>query len=109
MTKSRKVAYLARTELDSIVHSWVCSNFKQFAHSLHPSSIHRALLIVKKTTGGRAWLPKWGFSGLSRCQKANRRKNLKEERQLISALRLGAANQPLLTPKPQDNSTTTQH
>ena len=44
------------------------------------------LFIVKKTTGGKAWIPKWGLTGLTRTQKANRRKNRQEEHQVGSVI-----------------------
>jgi hypothetical protein len=49
------------------------------------------LLIVFKRTGGRAWLKKWGFKGLSREQKANRRKS--EIKLLFNRLALEYADQ----------------
>ena len=51
------------------------------------------VLVVKKTTGGKAWLPKWGFKGLTRGQKANKNKQRKEEQAVIGALKQGAAGE----------------
>jgi hypothetical protein len=36
-------------------------------------SSSNVLLIVFKRTGGRAWLKPWGFKGLTKTQKRNRR------------------------------------
>lgn len=47
----------------------------------------QVLQLVKKTTGGKAWLPKWGLHGLTRTQKANRVKNTKQEHQVLSVLK----------------------
>lgn len=49
--------------------------------------------IVKKTTGGRAWLPKWGFSGLTKHQKVNKRKQRQDELAVVAALKEGAARE----------------
>jgi hypothetical protein len=51
------------------------------------------LQVVKKTTGGKAWLPKWGFHGLTKTQKANRRKNLKFEQGTLQTLRQAGAQE----------------
>jgi hypothetical protein len=64
------------------------------------------LLIVKKTTGGRAWLPKWGLTGLNRTQKANRRKNLAQEHQVLDSIKAAAAREPKL---PQAAAAAAQH
>jgi hypothetical protein len=48
------------------------------------------VFIVKKTTGGRAWLPKWGFAGLTRQQKANKRKQRQEELSVLRSLKEAA-------------------
>jgi len=55
----------------------------------------RFVLVVKKTTGGRAWLPKWGFSGLTRFQKANKREQRKEEQSVIRALKEASEREPV--------------
>lgn len=49
---------------------------------------------MKKTTGGRAWLPKWGFAGLTKHQKANKRKQRQEELSVVRSLREAAENEP---------------
>jgi len=58
------------------------------------------VLVVKKTTGGRAWLPKWGFAGLTRLQKANKRKQRQEETAVLRALREAAAREPTVVDTP---------
>jgi hypothetical protein len=45
------------------------------------------LLVVKKTTGGRAWLPKWGFSGLTKGQKVNKKQQREDEQAVVKVLR----------------------
>lgn len=55
----------------------------------------RILFIVKKTTGGKAWIPKWGLTGLTRTQKANRRKARQDEHQVLDALREAARREPV--------------
>jgi hypothetical protein len=52
---------------------------------------------VKKTTGGKAWHPKWGLSGLTRTQKANRSKARADEASVLSTLREAAQKQPAAT------------
>ncbi|KDD72008.1 hypothetical protein H632_c4010p0 [Helicosporidium sp. ATCC 50920] len=59
-----------------------------------PSRVAAFANRVKKTTGGRAWLPKWGLTGLSPTQKANRRKNVAEEHGIMSSLKQAAENEP---------------
>jgi hypothetical protein len=54
----------------------------------------QVLLIVKKTTGGKAWLPKWGLTGLTRTQKANRRKTRDAEHSVLSTIKEAAKRQP---------------
>lgn len=49
--------------------------------------------MVKKTSGGRAWLPKWGFGGLTQTQKANKRKQRQDEQAVVEALKQGAASE----------------
>ncbi|KAL4525046.1 hypothetical protein Ndes2526B_g07227 [Nannochloris sp. 'desiccata'] len=61
----------------------------------------RILFIVKKTTGGKAWLPKWGLTGLTRTQKANRRKARDDEHTVLNTLKEAARRQPV-----QPNATT---
>ena len=60
-------------------------------HSLtagsHRRHISQILLVVKKTTGGRAWLPKWGFSGLTKGQKVNKKQQREDEQAVVKALR----------------------
>lgn len=62
------------------------------------------VLIVKKTTGGRAWLPKWGFAGLTRQQRANKRKQRQEELSVVRALREAADKEPSEVQKRSSNS-----
>lgn len=49
---------------------------------------------MKKTTGGRAWIPRWGLRGLTPTQKANRKKQLADEAGVREALKEAAANAP---------------
>lgn len=51
------------------------------------------LLRVYKTTGGKAWLPKWGFR-MSPTQKVNRKQNEAEIRRVIDVLKQAAAAEP---------------
>lgn len=62
--------------------------------SSSPPPRPQVLEIVKKTTGGKAWLPKWGLTGLTRTQKANRRKARVDEAAVRSALQEAAQKQP---------------
>lgn len=78
-------------------------------HPLRLPRILQVLLIVKKTTGGRAWLPKWGLTGLSPTQKANRRKNLAQEHNLLDALRQAAAREPVKQPHTPQAAGQKQH
>lgn len=54
----------------------------------------RALMIVYKTTGGRAWNPPEGLRPLSPCQTRNRRKNAEITLKNISVLKMAAASEP---------------
>ena len=55
-------------------------------HLLHPAR--------PAPTPVQAWLPPWGFTGLTPTQKANRKKNLKQEHAVLAALRAAAAAEP---------------
>ncbi|KAL6781201.1 MRPL63 [Auxenochlorella protothecoides x Auxenochlorella symbiontica] len=59
-----------------------------------PSRILCFAQRVKKTSGGRAWLPKWGLTGLNQTQKATRRRNRGQEQDLAAALKQAAAGDP---------------
>jgi len=65
--------------------------FANPAHSLtdrvHRRLVSQLLLVVKKTTGGRAWLPKWGFSGLTKGQKVNKKQQRVDEQTVVKVLR----------------------
>ena len=52
------------------------------------------LLVVKKTTGGRAWLPKWGFAGLTKAQKANKKSQREGEQQVVRVLKEAERGEP---------------
>ena len=54
----------------------------------------RLLLVVFKTTGGRAWNPPGGLRPLSVPQKRNRRKNVELMLKNLSILKLAEAHQP---------------
>ena len=46
-------------------------------------SVTRAVFIVFKTTGGRLWNKPWGRPGMTQTMKANRKKNLLQEAQVV--------------------------
>mmetsp|Transcript_1784 Transcript_1784/g.4517 ORF Transcript_1784/g.4517 Transcript_1784/m.4517 type:complete len:157 (-) Transcript_1784:192-662(-) len=54
----------------------------------------RALCVVFKTTGGKAWNPPTGLRPLTETQKRNRRKNIEQTLKNNSVLRMAAAQQP---------------
>ncbi|KAF5830384.1 hypothetical protein DUNSADRAFT_14666 [Dunaliella salina] len=54
----------------------------------------RALFVVFKTTGGKAWNPPTGLRPLTETQKRNRRKNIEQTLKNNSVLKMAAAQQP---------------
>lgn len=58
-------------------------------------SVTQALFVVYKRTGGRAWNKKWGLPSLSRTQKENRVKQIKEEQQIRKLLQDAAERDPV--------------
>lgn len=93
--------------------AWRGGTVSSFAHS--PSSpirshltthvprllVSQFLLVVKKTTGGRAWLPKWGFSGLTKGQKVNKKQQREEEQAVVKVLREAEQSEIQYTTKHQ--------
>lgn len=53
-----------------------------------------ALLVVFKTTGGKAWNKPGGLKPLTSTQKRNRRKNIEQTLKNISVLKMAAAHEP---------------
>lgn len=53
-----------------------------------------ALLVVFKTTGGKAWNKPSGMKLLTSNQKRNRKKNIEQTLKNMSVLKLAAAHQP---------------
>lgn len=60
----------------------------------HLAPLLQILLVVKKTTGGRAWLPKWGFAGLTKAQKANKKSQREGEQQVGRVLKEAERSEP---------------
>ena len=56
--------------------------------------LSRALLVVYKTTGGRAWNPPGGLRPLTVTQKRNRQHNVELTLKNLSVLKMSAAQQP---------------
>ena len=56
-------------------------------------SVSQVLQIVKKTTGGRAWVKKWGLPAPSACQKRNRREQRRSEQAIAALLKEAAARE----------------
>mmetsp|Transcript_11770 Transcript_11770/g.20977 ORF Transcript_11770/g.20977 Transcript_11770/m.20977 type:complete len:146 (+) Transcript_11770:173-610(+) len=54
----------------------------------------RALLVVYKTTGGKAWNPPGGLKPLSATQQRNKKKNIEQALKNQSVLKMAAALQP---------------
>ncbi|PRW58524.1 MRPL31-mitochondrial ribosomal large subunit [Chlorella sorokiniana] len=53
----------------------------------------QVLETVKKSTGGRAWQKPWGFSGFTKTQTRNRQKQIKQEQDVMAALRQAEAGE----------------
>jgi hypothetical protein len=80
------------------------SNFHSM-QPMPPPAHCRVLEVVKKTTGGKAWLPKWGFNGLSPAQKANRKKQIRDEHSVLAALKEAASREPVVANRLTNTST----
>jgi len=57
-------------------------------------SVSQVLQIVRKTTGGRAWIKKWGLPAPTACQKRNRREQRRSEQAIAALLKEAAAREP---------------
>lgn len=54
----------------------------------------QALLVVFKTTGGKAWNKPGGLRPLSACQRRNRKRSIELTLKNMSVLKMAAANEP---------------
>ena len=60
----------------------------------HPMFFSQPLLVVFKTTGGKAWNPRGYLKPLSDCQRRNRQRSIEQTLKNISVLKMAAAQEP---------------